>query len=146
MKNQPSTSPPVGTKIPKDRRGRLKFNINPMIIVIGLIALMVFLAGTAFGNAGLNNTALAKASMLACPDLDIRFDEANNDYHVTLPESTEWCYTIPANLGDTWKSIIESPIVLAKVSATIAGDQLNQSFVEEAMIESLQTGILILIK
>ena len=145
MKKQLSI-PPVGTKIPKDRRGRLKLNINPMIIAIVVIALMVFLAGTAFGNAGLNNTALAKASLLTCPDLDIRFDEANNDYHVTLPESTEWCYTIPANLGDTWKSIVESPIALAKVSATIAGDQLNQSFVEKAMIESLQTSILILIK
>ena len=117
-----------------------------MIVAIVVIALMVFLAGTAFGNAGLNNTALAKASMLACPDLDIRFDEANNDYHVTLPESTEWCYTIPDNLSSVWKGIVESPIALAKVSATIAGDQLNQSFVEKAMIESLQTSILILIK
>ncbi|MFZ3068723.1 MAG: hypothetical protein WA052_00195 [Microgenomates group bacterium] len=145
MKKQLST-PPVGTKIPKGRRGRLKFNINPIVIAIVAIVLVVFFAGMAFGNAGLNNTALAKASLLTCPNLDIRLDEANNDYYVTLPESVDWCYTIPENLSDTWKGIVESPVSLAKVSAMIAADNQDQGFVKKAMIESLQTGILILIK
>lgn len=145
MKKQLSL-PPVGTKIPKSRRGRLKFNVNPIIITIVVVVLLVFLAGIAFGNAGLDNTALAKASLITCPNLDIRLDEANNDYYVTLPESADWCYTIPANLSDTWKGIVESPIALAKVSAMIAADKQDQGFVKKAMVESLQTGILILIK
>ncbi len=146
MKKQPST-PPVGTKIPKSRRGRLKLpSINPMVIAIVVVVLLVFFAGMAFGNTGLNNTALAKASLITCPNLDIRLDEANNDYYVTLPESVDWCYTIPDNLSDTWKGIVESPTSLAKVSAIIAADSQDQDFVKEAMIESLQTGILILIK
>jgi|GEM_PF-2135020 len=145
MKKQLSL-PPVGTKIPKSRRGRLKFNINPIVITVVAIVLLVFLAGMAFGNAGLNNTALAKASLITCPNLDIRLDETNNDYYVTLPESADWCYTIPENLSDTWKGIVESPVSLSKVSAMIAADKQNQDLVKEAMIKSLQTGILILIK
>lgn len=131
---------PQGSKISPSRRHRVA---RPVKKIFWIFLGGIIVAISAGGIVGLiDQSHQSVQTTFVCPNIGISANVPNNDYHIDLPESPDWCYAIPTDLQDTWKGIVNSPMSLGKVAVQIAGNTQDVEFVKQAMVNSLETGII----
>lgn len=127
-------------------------NLNKAILIL-IVTLVTIVASLILVDLVSTNSlveassANLKATKACDEDIDISYDEANNDWIIS-PISIGFCYMVPESLRTVWNGFFSYPDVLSRFAQTIVktGRSMTLKVVTERMQDSTLTGTLNLFK
>ncbi len=117
--------------------------LNPKIIIGLVVVILVFLAGFVVSLIDQSKVNASAPAVAASSSLSIEHKEGANDYYVSgliIGDNP-----IPDSQKEIWADIVNSPESLDQVASSLTtSTSTSLEEIKQAMVDSLQTGVLTL--